>query len=135
MRPPQHSFLSPVVPQPTPFDDNRGSICPLRVYPPDGAEWPDLQVIYSHDTTTRGNHSHRNGWHYCYVVRGTVRYTEQHSDGSMLAYLFDEGAMFFTPPGLAHRMDFLEDTVLVVIGDKRRTQEEYEADLERVDAL
>jgi uncharacterized membrane protein YobD (UPF0266 family) len=41
------------------------------------------------------------------------------------------GELFFTPEAVPHRMDFIEDTVLVVASRNSRLQARYEEDTEK----
>ncbi len=93
----------------------------------------DLQVITSKKGAVRGNHRHRQGWHFCYLVSGALEYMEDSVAPDR--WRVGAGEMFYSGPGVAHSMEFLEDSVMVVIGDRRRDQAEYEADLERIELL
>jgi quercetin dioxygenase-like cupin family protein len=42
-----------------------------------------------------------------------------------------KGELFFTPEAVPHRMDFLEDTTLVVVSKNSRLQEKYEEDTQK----
>lgn len=128
-------LLSPLQSLPRPHLDDRGGIQDIALVGTD----LHLQVITSRAGTVRGDHLHHEGAHSCYVAQGALWYIERISPYSVgeestadFRYRIEAGQCFFTGPGVAHRMEFVEDTILVVIGDRRRTQEEYEADLERV---
>ena len=110
-------------------------------------------IIHSRKGSVRANHWHNEDWHYLYVVSGLIAYTEwppgQHHPSD---YLFgskvteDECAvwsettaltvgpcqMIFTPPKRSHRLEFLEDTVMISISKLSRRHSEHERDVVRL---
>lgn len=112
-----------------PFVDERGSILPLVDIP-----MQSCVLIKSKKGTVRANHFHHTDWHFCYVLEGEIEYYER-AHGSLdlpVKSLFRTGEMFFTGPMLDHAMVFTADTTFLVWGRNSRTQEVYEADVERV---
>lgn len=95
-------------------------------------------VITSKADTQRANHRHKEDCHLVYLVYGAMEYFERGEDGVIRRYKIEAGtdhAAVFTPPLVDHCMRFLEDTCFVTIGDRHRTQDDYEEDLIRVPSL
>jgi quercetin dioxygenase-like cupin family protein len=66
-------------------------------------------IIFSKAGSVRSNHQHKEGWHHLLVVSGQMRYREKCENDRM----YGPGQMVFTGPGVAHRTEFPEDTVLI----------------------
>jgi hypothetical protein len=74
------------------------------------------------------------------VVKGKIRYVEQDllPDGSVNTaapqreWLIGAGQCFYTPPMVAHAMEFVEDTEFLAISPRTGDSKEYENDLIRV---
>jgi quercetin dioxygenase-like cupin family protein len=67
-----------------------------------------------------------------YLISGKVKYYERDLDGSNITineYL--PGQMFFTPPNKVHKVEFLEDTILVSIGKDSKDHDSHEQDIVR----
>lgn len=80
----------------------------------------------------RGSHVHKEDTHYCYVVKGTIRYEYKTSDtGEVLSVTLVPGDTVFTPVGEIHRFIFLTDGAFVALLTLPRTQEGYEHDITR----
>ena len=116
---------APLVDLPKSFHDARGSIQPLT---------ESCQVIISTEGAIRANHYHRVGSHSCFVVAGALDYYHRPagSDAPPERVQVKMGQMFHTPPMVEHAMVFTAYTILVVIGEGRKTQDEYEADVVRL---
>ena len=48
--------------------------------------------------------------------------------GEVITTSMFTGQLFFTPSGIPHRMDFLEDTYLIVVSRNSRKQDRYKED-------
>lgn len=118
-----------IVPLEPPFADGRGAIQPLVDQAMESAV-----LISSKKDTVRANHFHHTDWHYCYVIEGRIEYHHRPhgSDAAPKVVIVEKGQLFFTPPLVDHAMVFLEDTVFLTLGRNSRTQEVYEADVERI---
>ena len=103
------------------LEDERGTITNVG---------PGVAVIVCRKGSVRSNHAHKRGWHYLYVVSGMMVYREIR-DGAVVSEAFGPGARVFTPPGVPHRTEFPEDTVLVSLGPTSN-DETHEDDLVRV---
>jgi quercetin dioxygenase-like cupin family protein len=109
--------------------------------------------LYSRKGETRANHWHEKDWHYLYTVSGLLKYEEwpsgkSHHLAQLVAggphasdcaqetettiLLVGPGQMIFTPPNRAHRLLFLEDTVMISISKLSRRHAEHEADVVRL---
>lgn len=115
-----------------PFVDERGAIQPLV-----DVKMQSCVLISSKQGTVRANHYHKTDWHYCYVVSGSIDYYERPhgTDDTLVKATLTPGDMFFTGPMVDHVMVFPEDTVFLTFGRNSRSQEVYEADVERIDPI
>ena len=120
-----------------PFTDARGTIANIAEHDVGG-----VQVIVSKGGSTRAKHIHRTDTHICYVVSGSLRYIEKGAKNRVDAplpipdpespaqvYTYKTGDRFVTGPLVAHQMDFLEDTVMVVLSENPRDAVSYDADI------
>lgn len=62
---------------------------------------------------------------------GSLEYSFEDSIGNVSSTKISKGDLFFTPEAVPHRMDFLEETILVVVSKNSRLQEKYEEDTEK----
>ena len=117
---------------PNPFDDYRGSIQPL-FHNHSGS----IVIITSKSGVQRANHYHKEDYHYCYVVSGTIEYFERPACSLILPkkYIIKTGEMFYTGPNIEHCMYFPEDTTFLTVGGRTREQKDYENDLVRISSL
>lgn len=99
-------------------------------------EYHSILRITSKAGTVRANHYHKRDSHLCYLVRGKVEYVwrDARDEGAPLQRIVIEpGQLFYTPPLVAHAMQFLEDSEFYTFtSSPRRTQAEYEEDVVRV---
>lgn len=116
-------------------DDDRGIIEQLSK-----EGYDSVLRITSKKGTVRANHYHHKDSHVCYVLKGKIRYVEHDllSDGSVNSaapqreWTIEAGQCFYTPPLVAHAMEFLEDTEFLAISPRTGDSKEYEHDLVRV---
>ena len=88
-----------------------------------------IAILKSEKGSIRSNHWHKKGWHYLYVVSGSLRYYERDLDGkNSKCILVKEGELVFTGPHKVHKVEFLEDTVLLNI-TPNKNQKEHEEDI------
>lgn len=93
-----------------------------------------VAIITSKAGSVRSNHYHKTDWHYLYIVSGSVKYYERDvdQDGSKIEpKLFRAGDMFFSPPMKVHKVEFLEDTVMMSFAKNIRDHKHHEADVVR----
>ena len=115
------------------FEDERGYISRLV----DTDEYPLRTVLYitSKKGTLRGNHLHKKDAHFVYCLSGMFRYSEKdfsNKKSRKLSVILKSGDIVLSRPGIAHSMEFLEDTVFLAFTTEKRDQGEYEADIQRV---
>lgn len=115
------------------FIDDRGYITRLM----DQDEFPIRAVLYitSKKGTERGNHYHKTDAHYVYCVSGKFRYSEKNMNkksAKLESVILKPGDIVLSRPGVAHCMEFLEDTVFLAFTTERRQQDKYEEDIIRI---
>lgn len=115
---------------PDPYIDDRGLIQPLL-----DVETRSSVIIHSRVGAVRGNHFHKEDFHYCYLVSGRLLYVSRAvgDEGAAPDQIeVTPGEMFFTPPMVEHAMVMLEPSVFLAFGGRTRQQQSYEDDLVRV---
>lgn len=110
--------------------DSRGSIINVL-------EAPIASVLFitSKKGTVRSNHYHKKDSHYMYVLQGKMRYTSKNvavKNAKKRSVVLKKGDLVFTPPRVAHAVEFLEDTQFLAFATKTRTQKAYESDVVRM---
>lgn len=115
-----------------PFADERGMILPLV-----DMDMKSCVLITSKKGTVRANHYHKTDWHFCYVLSGTIEYYHRRHGSTEAAekVVISKGQLFFTPPMVDHTMVFPQDTTFLTLGRNSRSQEVYEADIERIEPI
>ena len=111
------------------FADARGAIQPLV----EGC-FASAQLINSTAGSIRANHYHKEGWHYCYMVSGAMRYWYRKVGDAAEPTCMEvrAGQMIFTPPLEEHAMEFTEESAFINFANRQRDQASYENDLVRV---
>ncbi len=122
----------PLVPLPTPFHDDRGTIQNLVDLPLGSA-----LVILSKKGAIRANHYHKTDFHYSWLQSGRMLYAHRPSGSKEppQQWVIGPGQLFYTPPMHDHVMQFLEDSVLFVVARNIRTSADYESDTVRIPPL
>lgn len=115
------------------FKDERGYISRIV----DTDEYPLRAVLYitSKKGTVRGNHLHKKDAHFVYCLSGRFKYSEKdlsEKNPRKQSVILKPGDVVLSRPGVAHSMEFLEDTVFLAFTTEKREQEKYEADIQRV---
>lgn len=115
------------------FIDDRGYITRLV----DTDEYPLRAILYitSKKGTERGNHFHKKDAHFVYCLSGKFRYSEKDltkKGSKKQSVILKPGDVVLSKPGIAHSMEFLEDTVFLAFTTEKREQEKYEGDTHRV---
>ena len=116
----------PKVAIPQTFEDDRGIISNIS----DGV-LGDVAIIESVKNSVRANHVHKSDWHLSFCVTGSLIYSFEDLNGNVSSMEISKGELFFTPEAVPHRMDFLENTILVVVSKNSRLQEKYEEDTQK----
>ena len=116
----------PFVSVPQSFTDERGQIINIA----DG-KLGDVAVIFSRQGALRANHVHENDWHLSYMVFGSMNYSW--NDGSeSQSVRVKAGDLIYTPPKIAHKMNFLEESCFIAVAALNRDSENYELDTTRL---
>ena len=111
---------------PQSYTDERGMIVNIA----DGV-LGDVAIIESVKNSVRANHVHKSDWHLSFCMTGSLIYSFEDSNRNVSSMKISKGELFFTPEAVPHRMDFLEDTTLVVVSKNSRLQEKYEEDTQK----
>jgi quercetin dioxygenase-like cupin family protein len=128
--PPIERFLNyPLCDLEKAYEDIRGVIQPLVDEPLGGAAH-----IISKRGAVRANHYHKTDWHYCYLLTGEVEYLHRPvgDTGNPKSLIIKPGQLFYSPPMVEHAMNFVEDSIFIVLSGKPRHHEDYEEDVVRV---
>lgn len=114
------------------FSDSRGEIRNLLL-----SSFTSVARINSKTGSVRANHYHLTDWHYAFVESGSVLYFERAIGDTQVSEptKYPSGTMFFTPPLVEHAMVFPEDTVIYTFAKNKRSHEEHEADVKRVNFI
>ena len=124
------TMLSPL---PAPFINEAGKIQNLVELAEGGTAIRGVALIHSKAGARRSSHRHASDWHYLYVLRGSMLYTEQRvGSETVVKFRVKEGEMVHTGPNVDHWTEFDEDTVLISMSRLSRSHAEHEADLTRV---
>lgn len=125
----EHFSNYPLVSIPQSYTDERGVILNIA----DG-KLGDVAVIYSNRGSSRANHLHKQDWHLSYLVYGSMRYLWQDDSQNAISnsLIVKKGDLVFTPSGVAHKMEFLEDTCFIAVAALHRDSNNYEADTQRL---
>lgn len=111
------------------FTDTRGTITNIINSP-----FTAAAIITSKAGTVRSNHWHRQFTHFLYIIFGSLEYYERglKEDGSKIEpVIFKAGELFYTASKRVHKVIFLEDSVLLSLGNEVRTHQTHENDLVR----
>ena len=115
------------------FVDERGYIS--RVVDTDEYSLRAVLYITSKKGTVRANHYHKKDAHFVYCLSGKFRYSEKNmkkKNSKIESVILKPGDVVLSKPGIAHAMEFLEDTVFLAFTTEKRTQDLYEDDIKRV---
>ena len=110
------------------FKDARGTIRDILDDVPVNA----VTIITSKKGVSRGNHHHKKTTQYTYIVSGRVRYLSRKGAGKVRSAVLSAGGLAISPPGEAHTVVALADTVFLSISKGPRHGLNYEADTYRL---
>ena len=99
------------------------------------ADIANILVIDSKKGTVRANHYHKKDSHYMYLIKGKLRYSVKNMNkkGAQLkSVIVRAGEMVYTPPMVAHVVEFLEDSLFLALATRSRKQKAYENDTVRI---
>lgn len=111
------------------WSDARGSITDLL----NDVAIRHVGLIGSKAGAVRGNHFHRQADQYAYVVQGRVRYYEREPGRDVDVADLETGDLVCTRAGVAHTLQFLEDSLILVLTSRSRAVDGFEEDTVRLD--
>jgi quercetin dioxygenase-like cupin family protein len=111
------------------FRDSRGTISDILDNVPVNA----VTIITSKKGVSRGNHYHKKSIQYTYIISGRVKYLSRKGAGKVRSAILPTGGLAISPPGEAHTVLALADTVFLSITKGPRHGLNYEADTYRLD--
>jgi quercetin dioxygenase-like cupin family protein len=103
--------------------EDRGVITPVAE-----GDFKTVLLITSKKGAKRANHYHKTDTHIMHIVSGKARYVETggiHCGSFVVDRVVGPGDSIKTIPGIAHAMEFLEDTLMVVCSVNERNPEQY----------
>ena len=114
------------------FEDERGVIESVLSF--NDPQLGSVVIIDSEKDTIRANHYHKEDWHFCYVLYGSIDYYARNVDSEEkpVKTKINKGELFYSPPMIEHAMYFTEKTSFLTLSGGSRTSEDYEKDLVRV---
>lgn len=121
-----HFIAYPKIAIPQSFQDDRGLIINIA----DG-KLGDVAIIYSNSGAIRANHVHETDWHLSYCVYGRLLYSYLDEHKRRCDVEIESDQLFYTPASVPHRMQFIKDTLLVVVSRNSRKSDKYEEDTKR----
>jgi quercetin dioxygenase-like cupin family protein len=90
--------------------------------------WQTSILIESKKGAKRANHYHTTDTHLIHMISGKARYVELGEDKSY-GYVIDRvvgpGDQILTGPDVPHAMEFLEDSLMLVLAKNERQPEKY----------
>lgn len=113
--------------------DGRGSI--IRVVE---GKVTSVLVIPSKKGAMRANHYHKKDTHYVYMISGKMRYTIKDLSKKRprkQSVILKTGDLVYTPPMVAHAMEFLQDSVFLALTTRKRDQKHYEDDTVKIELV
>lgn len=116
------------------FEDERGFIS--RLVDDDNIHFRAVLLITSKTGAIRANHYHKKDSHFVYCLSGKFRYSEKvmkNKSSKTESVILKPGDLVLSRPMVAHRMEFLEDTVFLAITTEPREHDKYEKDTVRLE--
>ena len=111
-------------------DDERGVIEKFAE-----GEYQSILRLSSKAGSVRANHYHQGDSHLCYLESGKIRYVHRpalDTKAPLEEIIIEAGQLFYSPPMIAHAMEFVEDSVFYAFTTQPRGQDVYENDIIRV---
>jgi quercetin dioxygenase-like cupin family protein len=103
--------------------EERGKIIPIAE-----GDFKTVLVIESKKGAKRANHYHKTDTHIMHILSGKARYVETmgiQCGSFVIDREVGPGDQIKTVPGIAHAMEFLEDSVMIVCSVNERNPEQY----------
>jgi quercetin dioxygenase-like cupin family protein len=92
------------------------------------APWKSTILISSEKGAKRANHYHTTDTHLMHIISGKARYVERGLDdhyGYAIDRVVGPGDQILTGPNVAHAMEFLEDSLMLVLSVNERDPAQY----------
>ena len=112
------------------INEERGRIIPVAE-----GNFKTVLIIESKQGAVRANHYHKTDSHVMYILSGKARYIEAPIDdpGRITnERIVGPGDSIVTAPLVAHAMEFLEDSAMIVCARNNRDYDTYMADIVKV---
>lgn len=96
----------------------------------------DVLIISSKKGAVRANHFHKKDTHIIYLLEGKFKYITRdlkNKKAKSKTVIVTRGESVITPPKLAHKVVFTEDSLMVVVTTENRSQKKYESDTTRLE--
>ena len=93
----------------------------------------DVAIIDTVEGSTRASHVHKTDWHITYLISGEFEYSWKSEDGIIKKITVGPGQGILTLAGEAHKMEFVQDSLMIAISRNSRVQDEYESDTLRME--
>lgn len=116
---------------PLAFVDSRGVIQNIL----EGVPIEGVALIISAAGTERSNHYHKEDFHYLFVISGRMQYYERDIEEVFTGSptIIEQGQMVFTPPMKVHKTVFMQDTILLSLSKRARSNDLHEEDVVRME--
>lgn len=118
-------MIEVVTPLPS-YTDERGETTNLLSTP------VNVAIIRSRDGAIRGNHVHKQGGHFEYVIEGTIEVKRRTNMGDIETEILHPGQMVFTPPRVEHAFRSVGESAILHITTIPIAGGLYEQDTEKV---
>lgn len=103
--------------------EDRGEIIPIAE-----GDFKTVLLIKSRKGAKRANHYHKTDTHIMYILSGKARYVETggiQCGSFVVDRIVGPGDQITTIPHVAHAMEFLEDSEMIVCSVSERNPEQY----------
>ncbi len=96
------------------FNDERGTLTQIT-----HDKFEQTNAVFTRKNAVRGNlHYHKESNEYFYIISGKIKVTAQSGESTETAE-FSTGDMFLIEKNIMHTFEYLDDSYLVVMYDKR----------------
>ena len=96
----------------------------------------DVLIMTCKKGAVRANHYHHHDTHHMYLIEGKYEYISRDmkkKGGPVKREIILPGQLVKTPPMIAHKVRYLEDSLVVVLTTEPRDQKSYEKDTVRLE--
>lgn len=96
----------------------------------------DVLIMTCKKGAVRANHYHHHDTHHMYLIDGKYEYISRDmrkKNAPIKREIIKPGQLVKTPPRIAHKVRYLEDSLVVVLTTEPRDQKNYEKDTVRME--